>query len=205
MNEHTYIYLVRHAEQLKLKNNVEDSQIANEKIILSVNGERQAKELANMSEMQNIDLLWSSNYTRALATAKYIAEKNNIQINVTCNLGERKLGSLEELKILGENKKNSYTTDQMLDENLKTLDGESRKDVTKRMEKVLNKVLNENRGKRIVLLSHGAAIKFLLMKWCKLNEENILEYNNRKIILNSPGVIKLTCSDSEIMDIQQII
>lgn len=205
MNEKTYIYLVRHAEQLKLKNNVEDSQIANEKIILSVNGERQAKELANMSEMQNIGVLWSSNYTRALATAKYIAEINNIPINISCDLGERKLGSLEELKILGENKKNLYTTEQMLDENLKTSDGENRKEVTARMERKLNEVLEENRGKRIVLLSHGAAIKFLLMKWCKLNEENILEYNNRKIILNSPGLIKLTCSDSEIIDIQQII
>lgn len=91
MNKITCIYLIRHSEQLKIKNNIEDSQIENEKIILSVEGERKAEELSNMPELQNINVLWSSNYVRALSTAKYIAEKNNIAINITCDLGERKL------------------------------------------------------------------------------------------------------------------
>ena len=205
MDKKTYLYLIRHSEQLKIENNEENSQIANEKIILSVNGEKKAEELSNIKELQNIDVVYSSHYTRALATAKYIADKNNIQINVTCNLAERKLGSLEELKILGENKENSYTIEQMLDENLKTSNGESRKDVTERMEEKLNEVFKENIGRKVVVVSHVAAIKFLLMKWCKLNEANKLEYDNKEIVLNSPGVIKLTFLDNVLQDIQQII
>ncbi|CDC79795.1 unknown [Clostridium sp. CAG:465] len=44
------IFLIRHSEQLKLKGikNVEESsQIENEKIILSIEGEKKAKEFVN--------------------------------------------------------------------------------------------------------------------------------------------------------------
>ena len=69
----------------------EDEQIKNEKIILSIEGERKAKELSEREELKNIDVLYSSNYVRAIATAKYIANKNNLNINIDERLGERKL------------------------------------------------------------------------------------------------------------------
>lgn len=114
-------------------------------------------------------------------------------------------GNLEELKILGESKNNTYTIEQMLDENLKTSDGENRKEVTARMERILEYVLKENAGERIVLVSHGAAIKFLFMKWGKLNKENKLEYDNKEIVLNSPGVVKLEFKDTSLINIKQIL
>lgn len=92
MQEITYTYLIRHSEQLKITNNIqEDSQIKNEKIILSINGEKKAEEMSKLSELKNIDVLWCSNYVRAISTAKYIAEENNIELNIDKNLGERKL------------------------------------------------------------------------------------------------------------------
>ncbi len=81
----TTIYLVRHSEQLKIKGEIfskESSQIKNEKIPLSINGEALALNLSNIEEFKNIDVLFSSNYVRAISTAKYIAEKNNIEINI---------------------------------------------------------------------------------------------------------------------------
>lgn len=94
MQNLTRIYLIRHSEQLKIENefeNDENSQISNEKIILSVEGERKAQELSQIKELNNIDVLWSSNYVRAIATAKYIAQQNNIEINIDKNFNERKL------------------------------------------------------------------------------------------------------------------
>jgi len=88
------IFIIRHAEPLKLKgihNVEEESQIANEKMILSVQGEKQAEEISNLKELQNIDSIWSSNYVRAIATAKYIANKNHLEINIDARLNERKL------------------------------------------------------------------------------------------------------------------
>ena len=94
MSNLTNIYLIRHSEQLKINGkNIksEDSQISNEKIILSIDGERKAKEISELEELNNIDVLWSSNYVRAISTAKYIALKNNIEINIDENFNERKL------------------------------------------------------------------------------------------------------------------
>ena len=44
--------------------------------ILSVHGEEQSKRLSENVELNNIDVIWSSSYTRAKATAKYIANNN---------------------------------------------------------------------------------------------------------------------------------
>ena len=95
------IFLIRHSEQLKLKgiqNLKETAQINNEKIILSVNGENKAKLISNLKELQNIDKLWSSNYVRAISTEKYLAENNNIDINVDERLNERKLRKVRYIK-----------------------------------------------------------------------------------------------------------
>jgi len=101
MEKLTYIYLIRHSEQLRMKNKVindENTQITNEKIILSVNGEKKAEELSKLEELTNIDVLWSSNYVRAISTAKYIANKNNKEINKEKNLNERKLRRLRNIR-----------------------------------------------------------------------------------------------------------
>ena len=69
----------------------------NEKEILSVYREEQSKRLSENKELNNTDIIWSSSYIRAKATAKYIANSNNLPINLGSNLSERKLGNLKEL------------------------------------------------------------------------------------------------------------
>lgn len=204
----TIVYLIRHSEQLKInviKNIKEDDQINNEKIILSVEGENKARKLSEREELNNIDVIWSSNYVRAMSTAKYIAYRNNLEINIDSNFNERKLGNLETLKELGKNKKYSYTEEQLLDEKLKNINGENRVEVNKRMTNALNKALKQNEGKNIVIVSHGAAIKFLLMNWCKLNNELKLTYKNSIIDLKSPSLIKLEFNGMSLDNLTVII
>lgn len=207
--KNTVVYLARHGEQLKIENNniIEDSQISNEKIILSVKGEKEAQKLSKSTELNNIDILWCSNYVRAISTAKYISLENDIPINIDSNFGERKLGDLNTLLKLGEGKKASYTVEQLIDENFKNKDGESRKEVQERFYKALEKILKQNCNKKIVIVSHGAAIKYMLLKWCYLNEKNEIVYNNKVIIkekLELPNVIKLTFQGLDLVDIQNI-
>ena len=204
----TIVYLIRHSEQLKIngiKNIEEDDQINNEKIILSVEGENKARELSKREELNNIDIIWSSNYVRAISTAKYIAYRNNLEINIDSNFNERNLGNLETLKELGKDKKYSYTEEQLLDEKLKNINGENRVEVNKRMTNALSKVLKQNEGKNIVIVSHGAAIKFLLMNWCKLNNELKLTYKNSIIDLKSPSLIKLEFNGMSLDNLRVIV
>lgn len=190
----TIIYLIRHAEAIKNDVLIEDTNLAqmqNEESKLSEVGKEQAFNLSKKEELLGIDILFSSTYTRALETAKYIAERNNLTILKDANLNERKLGNLVTLKELGKNRRYRYTEEQLLDENLKNVDGESRAEVYRRMKSFLNKILDENEGKKIAIVSHGAAIKFLLTDWCKLNKDCKLIYNEKTIEITSPCIIQL--------------
>ena len=92
----TKIYLLRHSQPFRKLlgeyNSSDVEQIRNEKNVLSVYGEKLAREISERKELQNIDVIYSSHYVRAMCTAKYIAENNNIKLNVDERLGERKFG-----------------------------------------------------------------------------------------------------------------
>ena len=164
----TIIYLIRHAETVDekgVRNTNENSQMINEKEILSVQGEEQSKRLSENSELRNIDVIWSSSYTRAKATAKYIANNNNVPINLDSSLSERKLGNLKEL---GEFMKDKSTRDpsqeQLVDRKFKTSDGESAEDTRQRMTKFFDRILKEYEGKRIAVITHRRFYKILFTK-----------------------------------------
>lgn len=201
------IFLIRHSEQLKINtllNNSENSQIANEKIILSVEGEKKAEALSKIKELSNLNSIWSSTYVRALATAKYIAERNNLEIQISTDLNERKIGNLDSLSKLKDKFTHTFTTEQLLDENLKNKDGENRFEVNRRMTSFINKLLAEYTGSKIAIVSHGAAIKFLLMNWCSLNENFELFYKNKVLKIDSPSVIKLEFNKNSLLNLSQI-
>ena len=167
-NIHTIIYLIRHAETIDengIRNTNEDSQMINEKEILSVYGEEQSKKLSENTELNNIDVIWSSSYTRAKATAKYIANNNNLPINLDSSLSERKLGNLKEM---GEFMKDKSTRDpsqeQLLDRKFKTSDGESAEDTRQRMTEFFDRILKEYEGKRIAVITHRRFYKILFTK-----------------------------------------
>ena len=179
----TTIYLIRHSKPLKVNNefNNDNLQIQNEKSSLSIEGENIAKEKLNNKEFDNIDILFSSNYVRAIQTAKYLAEKNNLEINIISDLGERKFG-INSWDELPEN----FERKQFLDENYKIGNGESQKEVRDRMYSIIMKILEENRNKRIAIVSHATAISYLLKKWCDIQiVDDKLRYSfNNNIILN---------------------
>ena len=164
----TIIFLIRHAETVQengIRNTNEESQIINEKEILSVHGEEQSKRLSENTELNNIDVIWSSSYTRAKATAKYIANNNNLPINLDSNLNERKLGNLKELgEFMKDKKTRDPSQEQLLDRKFKTTDGESAEDTKKRMNEFFDRILKEYEGKKIAIVSHRRFNKIFLIK-----------------------------------------
>ena len=192
----TIVYLIRHSEKLDTKyidkyHSDEFYQITREKRILSSEGERKAKILSENEEFDKLDIIYSSNYVRTIQTAKYFAERLNIKININKDFNERKYGNPLESKEIG--------IEQYYDENIKNNEGESRKEVTERMYNAFNKIVKENKGKNIAIFSHGAAITFLLMKWCDLlsitnDKKKCLKFKNNIItnkIFEAPEVFKI--------------
>ena len=194
----TTIYLLRHSQPFRKllgEYNVNEvEQLRNEKNPLSVDGERLAKEMSKRDELQNIDVIYSSHYVRTMCTAKYIAENNNIKLNVDERLGERKFGvnNMSELPP-------TFFEEQFRDWDYKLENGESANEVSKRMSEVLLEILNKNQGRNIAVVSHGTAISAMVKTWCnvELNEETkLIEfYFNDKLVFdgnwNCPELFKL--------------
>ena len=180
----TTIYLIRHSKPMKVNNDLNNDslQIQNEKQILSIEGEKIAKEKLSSSEFKNIDALYSSNYVRAIQTAKYLSEKYELPINIYSELGERRFG-INTWSELPE----GFERLQIFDENYKIGDGESQKEVRERMSKALTNILNENKGLAVAVVCHGTAISFLLKNWCTIEFENDkLKYSYKdKVLLHN--------------------
>lgn len=100
------------------------------------------------------------------------------------------------------NKGKNYTIMQLLNPKLKNELGESNIEVRKRMKEAILSIIQDNLGKRIAVISHGAAIKFFLQEFCKYDEnEDCLKYNGEFVCprqLSSPSMIELVLDADDI-------
>ena len=178
------VYLIRHSKVLKPNNelNSESLQLQNEKCILSVEGENLARGKLVNDELKDLDLIVSSNYVRAMSTAKYLTVNNDLDIKVLSNFGERKFGvnNWDELP-------KDFGLKQWNDENYKLVNGESRKEVSDRCYLQLMDILSQEYN-RIAVVFHAMALLYLLRKWCNivLKDNNMLEINfkDKKMLIS---------------------
>ena len=172
----TTLYLVRHSEPIKVHMGIEEVDdtilLSNIKSPLSINGEHLAETISNNKEFSNLDVVWSSDYVRAMSTAKYFAFNNNLKVNVSNKLGERKNGinSWNELP-------EDFERKQFLDENYKVGNGESQKETKEREYSFLLKILEEHSNKRILIVGHSTAFAFLLSYWCEVSYDKEYYFN----------------------------
>lgn len=203
----TIVYLIRHSEGFaKLQGTINSSdslQLLNEKNPLSVDGEHLAEHISSLQELSNLDVVWSSSYVRAVSTAKYLAVKNNLLVNIDERLNERVHG----INLWGELPKD-YEIKQLEDETYKIGTGENQLEVRKRMEEALLDIINNNKGKRIAIISHGTAISFLLKKWCEVQYGKPYSFNGKEFFDGNwhyCETFKLTFDDNNnLIDIENI-
>lgn len=170
----TAIYFMRHSEALKSNNikNIDSLQVQNEKWPLTENGENIAKEKSRMDELQDFDIVYSSNYVRAISTAKYFTPE---KINIDENFGERKFGinNWNELP-------SDFGERQFNDFNYKIGNGESINEVIKREEEALSEILNNYKEKKILIVGHSTALAALFSKWCNISYSGPYTYNSEE-------------------------
>lgn len=174
----TTVYLMRHSEiikkQLGMIDNNEDFYASNKKTVLSVDGEKLAERVSLMNEFNNLDVVWSSSFSRAISTAKYFAYQNNLLVNVTDGFNERCHG-IKELSELPSD----FEIHQFNDYDYKIGDGEARREVLDRMYSTLMKVMEEYKDKRILIVTHSTAIMYLLGKWCSVSYDNDYKFDGK--------------------------
>ena len=167
------IYFMRHSEPLKTIsiNNKDSLQIQNEKWGLTINGEKLAEKKSQLNELTNFDMVISSNYVRAISTAKYFT---NGELFVDENFGERKFGinNWDELP-------KDFGKKQFDDFDYKLPNGESINEVIEREYNSLIKILNNNHDKKILIVGHSTALASLFSKWCEIGYTGPYKFNGK--------------------------
>lgn len=202
----TTVYLVRHSEPFKKHKGIEEVNesllFSNIKTPLSVDGEKLAEKISLNSEFNNLDTVWSSDYVRAMSTAKYFASKNNLKVNISNQFGERIHGinSWDELPA-------DFEIKQFQDENYKIGAGESKKITKIRMKNALDKLLNEFKDKRILIVGHATATACLLSEWCEINYAQPYKFNDKEFFdgnWNYCQTFKLIFENDKLISIENL-
>ena len=209
MND-TVLYLIRHSEATP-KNYFKDisyhdnDQLSNEKIILTVSGEKRAETLSTCKELQNIDAVYSSSYVRALQTAKYIALENNLIINVDDRLNERKIGTMGKLDW------KDFHRLEIKDFDFKLPSGESFNQTKKRMVESIKNILMFEAGNRVAVVSHATALTALLSAWCEqglnYDDDIILTYDEKTVVdatWSAPMVFKVVFDGTAVKSVERL-
>ena len=134
----------------------------------------------------NYDLFISSDLTRCVETSNIINEKLNKDIIYDSNYREVNNGDLKNLTLEEFNNKYSGLYFSSLDMDEKYPNGESPNDFYKRVSKAFIGLLENNRGKKILLVTHGGVITVLL---CLIKGYKYSNY--LKIVPNTGTLTKL--------------
>ena len=203
------IYLIRHSAPFIEIENYDDYENVlwndyNRNMILSSEGEENAKKLCKLDELNNLDAVYAADSFRAIGTAKYVAELNNLKIRLDKKINERNLG----VKTISQLPKN-YTLDSFSNKVYKISTGESLNEVDYRFNLFLNEILNSN-DDRIGLFIHG----IIMMSFLQNNTDFSFDGKNMRLLFNNkeiyndkmknPMVFKIYFEDNNIVNIEYI-
>ncbi len=157
----TTLILVRHGETVA---NVENIFRGRQNFPLNDNGRRQAKLLAEALAKYDVSAIYSSPLSRALETAKAVAQKFSLGVVVEPKLTNISLGSWEgkphtEIAKLFPKEYDLWRTEP---ERLVIPGGETLSEVQARAFEAVERIVSENEGKTVVVVSHRAVLKPLI-------------------------------------------
>ena len=159
----TEIYLIRHAQSV---GNIEKRLTGRVDYLLTDEGKNQVRKLTERLKDIHFDVAYSSPCVRAVETIKPLAEINNIDITVDDMLSEMYFGiydgfKWEEVNRIDESISNNRA---QTNEIAGIPNQETTEEVKNRMYNEILKIANENKGKTILIASHGVAIEAFLRK-----------------------------------------
>lgn len=183
----------------------ESLELKREKRTLSIEGEEKAKRLAELEELQDINVIYSSGYASALATSKYLANRLELTVNVDNKLNERKIGLLEDktLRFFKEHQEHDF--------NYRLSGGESINSTKNRITNAINDILKENKDLNILVVTHSIAITSYLLNFCEtgynLDERLILNYKNNVIVdgtTNGVDIYRIIVDNDNVTNIEKL-
>lgn len=205
------IYLIRHsAPFVEIDNYVDNDNVLwcefNKNMILSPQGEENAKKLCDVEELKGINEIYASNSSRAIETAKYLAENNNLKIKLDERINEREFG-VDYINDLPDD----FTKISFEDKTFRVNNGESLNDVDNRFKSFVNDLLDKKNNK-IAIVMHGIILLSYLKTICnhfEFDGKNFYIKYNDNIVLDgkpkNPSIYKIEFDDNKnVINIQNI-
>ncbi len=158
----TKIYIIRHGETIW---NAETRAQGAKNIQLNEKGLLQAQYLGKRMKNYPIDAIYSSDLDRALSTAQAVAKEFQYEVNIVPALREMSFGDWEGLtnQEIQEKHATHYTIWRSTPHEAQIPGAERLLDVQRRGLAALHQIAEENPNKNLVLVSHGTAIKAILL------------------------------------------
>ncbi len=174
------LILVRHGEtEENVKKICQGQKIGG---TLTKEGKEQAKKLALRLKDEKIDKIYVSDLKRAKDTAQEITKYHpKTEITYTPELRERNWGTYEG-KTREEMNKALEKTDTD-DINFRPEKGETRKEAIQRVMKFINKLIQTEHNKTILLVTHGGPILYLIMHLFQKKWEDHEQYQHHNCAL----------------------
>ena len=162
----TRILVIRHGESIA---NLEKFFAGQSNIGLTDLGIKQAETAAEAMKDVHIDKIFSSTLDRAYYTALPFAMMRNLEVIriydfIEMNCGHWTGKTFAEVEKLYHEERMLWKKDAF---HLKITDGESYIDVSLRIEKAIRTLAKENKGKTILVASHGGAIRTIPYSFSK--------------------------------------
>ncbi len=158
----TTLYLLRHGQsEWNILNKVQGQ----EDTLLTEKGIKQANKAAERLKNEGIDMVYSSDLKRAYNTAEIVGNKLNLEVNKLDAIREIHFGIWQGLDL--NTIKNDHEEDYKLwrtePHKLNIKNAENLQTLQKRVLGDVQTLVAENPNKKILLVSHGAAIKALIL------------------------------------------
>jgi broad specificity phosphatase PhoE len=145
---------------------------------LTSNGVLQIRKTADALNKYHPYAVYCSKEKRALQSAKVISKELNIPLLETNGLEERNWGDYAGLTF--QEIKQKAGMDNMTFEERYTFHpphGESWKETEGRLLKTLGEILSKNKGKTVVLVTHGGSIRIYMPTLLGVNKEESYKYD----------------------------
>lgn len=143
-------------------------------IFLTKRGQEQIKEAGEQLKYKNIDLIFSSDITRAKQTSEIISRKINVKPIFDIRLREIDYGDYKG-KLIKDYKKDFSSLKQRFFK--KPKNGESKLDVKNRLIDFFNEINEEYKNKNILIISHQGTLHILEGALMGIKDENLLGEN----------------------------
>lgn len=156
-------------------------------------GHLQAKRVAERLKSMEVDVIYSSSLKRTMQTASYISEALNLPIIVSDKMKEINGGDWEDVPWIELQKRwpDEYEVWENRPYEHRMPNGESMAEFQKRLLDEVRRIIRENEGRNVLIVTHGTAIRAMLchfrectleeminVAWCDNTAITIIDYED---------------------------